>query len=386
MCFRRLYIRLFVVIVLTFLIIFITKINRINISEQENRSLTKKPEFNRTTILTGTYSKQFEQWLNDRFRGRYKLITLLNHLEQLINGRVENAMTFEGKDGFLFYKGENSIANFQNKIILTDAELLKIKEILEKRKQYLARRGISFYVMIAPDKNRVYAENYPSYIHKIRSKGRAEQLVCYLQEQGFNIIYPLQELRDARKIGGIYYRLDTHWNTYAAYIAYDIIMRTISKDMGIQCLVWEDFLVGNEMEGLAIPHYKRNDLVKMANISSKYCKGHFMNTLKIDKKIPYKYKFVKFEGMNGEGGVETVNSNSPNKLKLLVFRDSFAMALEPLLSETFAHSIYIWDQNFNNPNYLKMIDDFKPNIVIEEVVERSLQQLLMDTPPLKEAN
>ena len=51
--------------------------------------------------------------------------------------------------------------------------------------------------------------------------------------------------------------------------------------------------------------------------------------------------------------------NSPNKLKLLMFRDSFTMALEPLLSETFAHSIYIWDQNFNNPNYLKTIDDFK---------------------------
>ena len=386
MCFQRLYVRIFVVIVLTFLIVFTTKINRIDISEQENRSLAKKPDFNRNTILTGTYSRQFEQWLNDRFRGRYKLITLFNHLEQLINGRVENTMIFEGEEGFLFYKGENSIANFQNKTLLTDVELLKIKEILEKRRRYLAMRGISFYVMIAPDKNRVYAENYPNYIYKIRPKGRAEQLVNYLQNQGFNILYPLQELRDARKIGGVYYRLDTHWNTYAAYIAYDNIMRTISKDMEIQRLALEDFLVGNEMEGFAIPHYKRNDLVKMANISSKYYKGHFMKTLKIDKKVPYKYKFIKFEGANGEGGVETVNSNSPNKLKLLMFRDSFTMALEPLLSETFAHSIYIWDQNFNNPNYLKTIDDFKPNIVIEEVVERSLQQLLMDTPPLKEAN
>lgn len=385
---KKLYIKLFITIVLLILVFFTTEINKVAISELENRSLAQRPVFDKSTFFSGRFSKEFDAWLNDRFRGRYKLITLYEHFERCITNRIDNDRMFEGNNGFLFYKGDDSVENYQNKVLFTDAELSKINKNLEQRKQYLNNKGISFFVVIAPDKNRVYGENYPSFIHKVNEKGRAEQLVEYLSAHGFDVIYPLQELLSAKKQGSLYYRLDTHWNTYAAFIAYDKIMKNIIKGSNLKQLNIKDFKVANEMEGIIspssphLPCFKSNDLIKMANIPSNTLAGHYMETLKLDKCMPYKYQYIRFEGINGDKGVETINTQPLNKFSFMMFRDSFAVAMEPYFSETFAHSIYIWDQNFNM--HLKEIETFRPNIVVEEVVERLLPSLLWDVPPLKE--
>ncbi len=61
------------------------------------------------------------------------------------------------------------------------------------------------------------------------------------------------------------------------------------------------------------------------------------------------------------------------ELRAIVFHDSFGVALEPFLSEHFKEVIYFWNiLSINILSQKKLIEDFQPDVVIEERVERGL--------------
>jgi hypothetical protein len=54
--------------------------------------------------------------------------------------------------------------------------------------------------------------------------------------------------------------------------------------------------------------------------------------------------------------------------RAVIFRDSFATALVPLLAEHFRRSVYVWKNAFDTA----VIEREKPDFVIHELVERCL--------------
>ena len=54
--------------------------------------------------------------------------------------------------------------------------------------------------------------------------------------------------------------------------------------------------------------------------------------------------------------------------RAVMFRDSFAIWLTPLLSENFSHIRYSWQYTFDR----EIIERERPDIVIQEMVERVL--------------
>jgi hypothetical protein len=59
------------------------------------------------------------------------------------------------------------------------------------------------------------------------------------------------------------------------------------------------------------------------------------------------------------------------ELNAVIFRDSFFGALEPYISRQFHRSTYVWEK-IKYESLIKYVEREKPDIVIEEVVERSL--------------
>lgn len=365
-----------VIFILFFISILLVPISRINHGDKsilEKRNLAKWPILIVNGKLNEKYGTHFENWLGDRFRGRYEIISAYNKVNNLLLGRLENSKAMLGNDGFFFYKLENSIANFQNKNLFNKNELETIRDNIILRRKLLEKHGIKYYVMIAPDKNRVYGEKYPGYIFKYHSQGRAEQLVSYLKKNGIEVIYPLHELTSGKQTGMNYYRYDTHWNTFGAFIGYDSIMKMITNDIPtLRKLSISDFDVV-KMEEVS------GDLLPMLNLTIKDIDNTNHSNLKLQKKLKYNYKYIT---NNGTKGVETNNTNPLNQLKLCMLRDSFTSAMEPYFSESFSHSVYIWDQNFN-ALYEKILQA-NPDIVIQERVERALPALKINTPQIGE--
>ena len=370
---HAIYAVIFLLFFISILLVPISRINHADKSILEKRNLAKWPILIVNSKLNEKYGTHFENWLSDRFRGRYKIISAYNKVNNLLLGRLENSKAMLGNEGFFFYKGENSIANYQNKNIFDEKELETIRDNILLRRKLLEKRGIKYYVMIAPDKNRVYGEKYPDYILKYHAMSRAEQLVSYLKKYGIDVVYPLHELNSGKQTGITYFRYDTHWNTFGAFIGYDSIMKMITNDIPtLRKLSIEDFDIVNMVE-------ESGDLLPMLNLTIKDIDNINHSNLKLQKKVKYNYEYITNKGRNG---VKTNNNNPLNHLNLCMLRDSFTSSMEPYFSESFSHSVYIWNQNFN-ANYEKILQA-NPDIVVQENVERSLPAFITNTPQIGE--
>ena len=82
------------------------------------------------------------------------------------------------------------------------------------------------------------------------------------------------------------------------------------------------------------------------------------------------FDYVKNDGKDGRNGIIT---KSNKKYKVLIFRDSFTISMIPYISQTFGEVNYIWSHDLNE--YEKVINDYKPDIVIYESVERYIENL-----------
>lgn len=363
---------LFLLIIFLILTFPLTKINKSKTSPTENRTLANSAKLFSNGTLNTKFGTDFEKWLSDRFRYREKLLNHYVRINAFLLGRTENNKAFLGKDGWLFYKAENSINNFQNKNLFQRNELIQIQQNISIRKKLLEDQGINYYILIAPDKNRIYGEHYYPEIKKVSPKGRTEELVTFLSGSDLNLVYPLKEMLEAKSKGAVYYRLDTHWNNYGAFIGYSNLMEEIKKDYPtLNILELKDFEVKTRPE-------KGGDLLNMLNVPLPKLKLKENSILTLHKKVPYNYKYIKNEARKG---VRTKNNKPLNQLRIFVLRDSFTTAMEPFVSETFAEANFVWTHNFNS-QYNEILK-YKPDIVIHEMVERYAHTLLNDTPPIK---
>lgn len=359
--------KLLYIIIFFILILFpIIKIDDEKIDKIENRNLSLKPQLIKNELLNINYGKETENWLNDHFYKRREIINFYEKINTFIIRRIENERAMVGKEDWLFYKDENSIPNFQNIDLFTNVQLKNIEINLQEREEWLKKQNIKYYIFVAPDKNKIYGEYYPNYINQINIFGKAYQLRNYLREKHINIIYPYEELNKEKK-NLVYWKTDTHWNEYGGYIGYKKLIEEIRKDFPDIEGIKEDEL------NIDLKPYDDGDLLGMLNLDFNIYRNVKYKTVSLKNK---NFKYIKNEGRNG------ILTKSSKKYKVLIFRDSFTMAMLPYLSQTFGEVEYIWRHDFNN--FQKKIKEFKPDIIIHEMVERYIGVLEYDSPKLRE--
>ena len=103
--------------------------------------------------------------------------------------------------------------------------------------------------------------------------------------------------------------------------------------------------------------------------------------LNMEKKKEYNFKIVEYKENLGIGGIHTTNEKASNRMKLLMLRDSFSMAMMPYVAESFSDVKFIWSQDFNL--YFDDIIGSHPDLVIQEIGERGINCLLQE-PNFKE--
>lgn len=339
----------FLCIFFSMLFIPMSHINQDEISKSENRTLAKwKPLLKNDGTLNYNFGKDFEAWFNDRFNCRKQLV--------LIKITKEHKRVLYGKDDWLFYKGSNSIANYRNTKLFSAEELQSLADYLSSIDDYCRKNNKIFYFFIAPDKNKIYGEYYPDYIIKINpdSKSRANQLISYLKANtNINVIYPYEILKQNKDKGFLYYKQDTHWNSFGAYFGYNLLMDEIKKDFP-------------NIHQIVITKYE-----------SEFVPGGDLSNMLQEKISPDKTEYtkinpeIKYEIFGNNNKREDLHSDlNINTPKVTMYRDSFSSALIPFLSNTFSSIDYYWRNN------VKKDEIHRSDIVIFEKVERELPQLL----------
>lgn len=337
------------------------------ISITEQRKLATFPEYQKSKHIS-EYISKLEAFFNDHYGSRLALIKIYNLLKVSIgDSPIPNVML--GKNDWLFYVNpleKSPMRNYRNLRLLTPEELSRYCQLLEERKDRFGQKGIRYIFFLAPNKESIYGEYMPSYIKKALPLSAYEQLHEYLLA---NCNIPVVDLRsvlleakDSSK-NLLYWRTDSHWNYYGANIAQYEVMKKLKEyynlDIEPRLIPDSDFeqrpQVGGDLAGLL-------GLKSIYPDETQLLKFNFCA-----EKVPRK---------------EVMRTNPPihtecptQKYRALIFRDSFFNSLQPFFSEYFKETLLVWSV-LGPPSSWQHVQDFNPDIVIEERAERFIFDLL----------
>ncbi len=324
----------------------------------ENRTAAQRPVLSAGTIEE--FPALYEAYYNDHLPYRDFLIRMNSGLEYYVFQTSSNENVVRGKEEWLFYNSsadDNPIEAYKGMGLFTQQELEQIGNNLLTTRETLSERGIKFVLFIAPNKERVYAEQMPEYYGAPAASYRTQQLVEYLQETtDIRVVYPLDALLAAKEKGSrkLYYRLDTHWNYIGAYIG----TRELAKELGVSMPALEELTVTETdptICDLADMIHLREQLNQDPDyVLSGYDRYH-LTTDRHDLTGAYIY--------HCEGGDER---------KLFMLRDSFADAMDDFLAAQFHESYMVHYSSYSH----ELADREQPDIFVYETVERRIGELL----------
>ena len=349
----------FVILMCTPQIVFFFVKNKIPVDNSENRKLAKKPEFIFENLKT--YPSKYEKYYMDNLPFRGILRTAYAKLNYFcFNDPNSNRVLIGKNDGskettWLFYQDNNngnSVREAQGKIEFTEDEEEKFYNKMNEQTKQCSDKGIQLFYMICPDKENIYKDKLPDNVNIYNENSRTDKLVDWLinDKNITNLIYPRNELKDARKNFNSYCRQDTHWNNYGAFIAFQKLMEKTEPNNNIN---FEN--VETEKRQL---EFNNEDLTKMTGIKNVF-KDESYNVKYLEDKEINKIK-------NDYYFLETYNDNPIIDKNIMIIGDSFRFAMQNYLSKTY-RVVASMDRNVYKT---EMIEKYKPDIIVLQNVER----------------
>ena len=319
------------------------------VSESERRPLKQFPLFSAQEVLSGRFQSNFESYTLDQFPLRDTFRTLK---------ALAVRDLFREKDNNGIYVADGYAAKLDptlNKSSLGHAAD-RFRYVYET---YLKDTDAKVYLSIIPDKNYfLAAENgYPALDY--------ERLFADMREKTDYAQYI--DLTGALSLSS-YYRTDTHWRQEELLPVAKLLADAMGADLP------EDFTsvtLGTPFSGVyrgqsALPMqpdtltYLTNDALEGCRVYD-YENDAYLPIYTLDKaggNDPYE---IFLSGPKSLLRIE--NPNSATERKLIVFRDSFAASLIPLLSESY-REITLIDIRYLSPASLGKFVDFDAQDVL----------------------
>ncbi|MDR1026622.1 MAG: hypothetical protein LBL47_04400 [Lactobacillus sp.] len=350
-----------VIMLIMVLVPFVINFFNSNTTPLDNRPLRPKP-----TEFSGDFSKHYEDYYNDAFAYRKSILKRYVKLQKKL--KIDTGRHFSGLDGWMFYDSAkvsdgSTIVDYKGEVNYTDAEMEKMLKGVIMARDFYAKRGIKYMLVIAPNKENVYSEFMPMSLQRVRKsdKSRADVVAEYIAKNSDVPVLNLKDVVIASKDNfpiPVYFKTDTHWNAIGAYLGYEDIAKQLNK-MGIKApikkltndMIYQEGKISTDMD---ISSYEKAFKVKyLPNVNSE-------ELLYEDQGKIIVYKA----------------DNAPVKKTVLMIRDSFAADLIPFVSRVFRSSVFIHRSDKVHSNVEGYLEEYNPDVVIDEVIERRVDKLV----------
>jgi hypothetical protein len=337
---------------------------------------TRKPEFPTWSWMVGDmrrYPPVFEEQFNAALPLRVKIAALsgrlyINWLE--ISPIPEFIL---GTEGWLYYAGGST-----DKVIdryvrgrdpFSQSELEHWRSLLIERTRRFGSTGAKYVLVIAPNKESIYAEHLPVWIGPKLGPSRLDQLMAYLKSAPEATVIDLRASLIAEKGSeALYYKTDTHWNPRGAYTAYREIARILEPSFpGLSVKSWASF-------NPKVVERQSMDIARM--IGLEFPDEDFeLDYSACAERRPVPIPIPAALQSNIPSPYST-RCQVPGNINAVIFQDSFGWALAPFLEESFQSTA-----NFNRVEWSDAVgydlsEKLKANLVVEILVERSLSTVL----------
>jgi alginate O-acetyltransferase complex protein AlgJ len=334
----------------------------------EKRELAAFPDITLNVKGLRTFPAGLEAYFNDHFGFRRQLIRCEQEWKhEFFKETSSRPDVIIGRDGWLFYTAQQMMENYRGLKTFTPEDLQNWQALLEKRRDWLARRGIKYLCVIPPDKHSIYPEYLPAWMTKVQPQTKLDQFFSYMRTHSTVEVLDLRPaLLEAKQTARTYFYTDSHWNSYGGFIGYQSLLRSLARqlpDLG-EPLPNEAFEATPWQE-------KGGDLELLLGIDMAEREGVLLTALP-SLQFPAIIEDINISVKQWPKDMEPVYTENPSKkYTLLTFRDSFLRAWIQLLGYHFKRAVHIWQYNWN----IDLIDREKPDVVIDEILERFFNEL-----------
>ena len=326
------------------------------------------------------------QYIDDRLMGKEELVPVLNELlldpEKV--SRFDLSRGLIGKNEWIFLGNDYSRVidkHCQENFPLDNYEFQSSINKIDLLKNTTEGLGGTYVLFIAPDKHNIYCDELPQWLGDTckNSEIYTRKLINKIKDEtSVDVVYPALELKLQISTGQLFHKSDTHWNLLGGKVGFVTLMKNMEQ-LGLI----RDFQEIPLMDLKQIRNEKLGDLAHILALPSGY---------KISKDFDYVFQrpdqlLVRWKEVNKKEEQKpfTVSSGSaPSKFyaymenesamyrtKLLVLCDSFNNAMSPYFNLYFSDVMYV-SRRSSMDEKIRAIQKFKPTIVINEIVERDL--------------
>ncbi len=305
-----------------------------------------------------------ETYYTDHFGFRKKLIRWFQNWKIGLYHDRSVYKIIIGQNRWLFWGEAQMVEHFLGLAKFTPEQLQQWQTLLEKRRDWLAQRGIQYLFVVAPDKQDIYPEELPPWLVKAAPAVREtklDQFLKYMQAHSTVKILDLrQPLLVAKKIAPTYLQNDTHWNLLGGFAGAQALVETLSLQItNLSPLSLHNFNWTNTA-------FTGGDMAKMLGTDVPE-KNYYAFTPKPALPKLQSQEDLNFPTTWGMKRVLTLENPDSNSATVVLFTDSFGVSWEQFLGYSFKKTIFLSDNRGFNP---QLITASQPNIVINEMLER----------------
>jgi hypothetical protein len=276
-------------------------------------------------------------------------------------------------DPWLFLKSERVPDDFRRVDPFSDADLGRWSEVLEGRRRWLAARGIRYLIVIAPNKETVYAGAVPPWVTRAPGPSRLAQLVARVRAttavEIADLTAPLE-----KATARVYHLTDTHWNDLGAFVGYRSVIEHLEPWFKeLRPLDRSDMVDEEEVT-------RGGDMARVCGLQLDLREPQMRLALRPGVSEGARFADgspLTFDRIDVRGRQRFVTRAPRGEIaSAVILRDSFGEALIPYLSRHFQTATWIWTYDFPASE----IETDRPALVIEQLVERKLMVLAPQNP------
>jgi hypothetical protein len=283
----------------------------------------------------------------------------------------------EGRDGWLFLSlGTNQVIRYFTEVdYFSVSDVERWCDLLVERTVRISELGARYFHFIVPDKLTVYRDNYIGPLSYYDNRP-SRTIPLALDRRGVSYVYidvtsRLIAERDSRLL---FYKTDTHWTPFGAFIA----CRQLGEALGVEEFDLSDLVCGEyvatfDLGGKLDPQVQETGF---------YFEVPSPGTLIFANELA---TYFDDQGMHhNQRGRQYIyrNERLAGGKRLVIFGDSFCATSSflQILSRAFYEVHFFWSTSVD----FRYIEEVKPDFVVTEIAERFVKMLPDDQLDLRE--
>ena len=342
-------------------------------SQRENRNLTQLPKLTAASLFSGDYMTRFEKYMSDQVVGRDGFVAAKTFLNRA-TGKTEQNGVYIGEDGWLFEEPSKY-----------DDE--KVSETIDAIRSFCEECEIEnrMFVLV-PNSSEIVTEKLPKHLSFESQENQIQKIYSRLPEK-INCIDAEGALKNGGNPEKLYYKSDHHWTSYGAKSVFDTVAKSWELDVdsvNYQTYALSDSFFGTLSSSSGI--YDNPDVIEAIIPENSAGTYIVMNSSQKTKSVSM-FDLSKLENGNqyevflgGNFSKLTITTTSNTENKLLLFKDSYANCMLPMLTPFFKEIVVVDARYFtddiravvNDGEFTHMMFLYNVNTFLEDTSLKSV--------------